>query len=70
VAERATLARPYAKAAFEYAGQAQAFAAWSAGLGVAAAIAADDRVAALTKDPRFTPSDLAGCRSRLLKSAI
>ena len=37
VAERATIARPYAKAAFEYARAANAFAAWSTGLGLAAA---------------------------------
>src|SRR5450755_603711 len=60
VAERATIARPYAKAAFEYARQANAFAAWSAGLGAAAEIVADVRVSALTKSPRLTASDLAG----------
>ena len=60
MAERATIARPYAKAAFEYARQASAFAAWSAGLGFAAAIVADTRVSALTKSPRLTASDIAG----------
>jgi F-type H+-transporting ATPase subunit delta len=60
VAERATIARPYAKAAFEYARQANAFTAWSAGLGAAAEIVADARVSALTKSPRLTASDLAG----------
>jgi F-type H+-transporting ATPase subunit delta len=60
VAERATIARPYAKAAFEYARDAKAFAAWSGGLAAAAAIVADSRVAALTKDPRWTAAALAG----------
>jgi F-type H+-transporting ATPase subunit delta len=60
VAERATVARPYAKAAFEYARQAKAFAAWSGGLGAAAEILADVRVGALTKSPRLTGADLAG----------
>ncbi len=60
VAERATVARPYAKAAFEYARQANAFAAWSAGLGAAAEILSDARVGALTKSPRLTGADLAG----------
>ena len=60
MAERATIARPYAKAAFEYARQAKAFAAWSAGLGAAAEIVADVRVSALTKSPRLTAAELAG----------
>ena len=60
VAERATIARPYAKAAFQYARDANAFAAWSQGLEAAAEIAADPRVAPLAKDPRWTPADLAG----------
>lgn len=60
MAERATIARPYAKAAFEYARGKGAFAAWSAGLGTAAAIAADARVARLVKNPTFTPAALSG----------
>jgi F-type H+-transporting ATPase subunit delta len=58
VAERATIARPYAKAAFEYARAANAFAAWSEGLKTAAEILADPRVAALTKSPAWTAADL------------
>jgi len=60
VAERATIARPYAKAAFEYARDANGFAAWSQGLHAAAEIAADPRVAPLSKNPRWKASDLAG----------
>jgi F-type H+-transporting ATPase subunit delta len=59
VAERATIARPYAKAAFAHARDAGAFAAWSDGLGFAAAVVADARVAALTKSPRVTAQALA-----------
>jgi F-type H+-transporting ATPase subunit delta len=59
VAERATIARPYAKAAFEYARDAKAFARWSEGLATAAEIVADPRVAAATKNPRWTAADLA-----------
>jgi F-type H+-transporting ATPase subunit delta len=59
VAERATIARPYAKAAFEYARAANAFAAWSQGLKAAAEIVADPRVAPLTKSPEWSASDLA-----------
>jgi F-type H+-transporting ATPase subunit delta len=58
VAERATIARPYAKAAFEYARDAHAFAEWSEGLKAAAEIVADPRVAALTKDPTWSQADL------------
>ena len=59
MAERATIARPYAKAAFEYARGANAFAAWSQGLEALAGIVADPRVAALTKSPQRTTGDLA-----------
>jgi F-type H+-transporting ATPase subunit delta len=58
VAERATVARPYAKAAFEYARDAHAFADWSAGLKTAAQIVADPHVAAFTKDPKWSTADL------------
>jgi F-type H+-transporting ATPase subunit delta len=58
VAERATIARPYAKAAFEYARAAKAFAEWSQGLRAAAEIIADPRLAALTKDPQWSQADL------------
>jgi F-type H+-transporting ATPase subunit delta len=58
VAERATIARPYAKAAFEYARDAKALAQWSQGLKAAAAIVADPRVAALTKSPQWSAADL------------
>ena len=59
MAERATVARPYAKAAFEYARAANAFAAWSQGLATAGEIVADPRVAGLTKSPSLTTADLA-----------
>ena len=58
MAERATIARPYAKAAFEYARSANAFAEWSQGLKTLAEIVADRRVAALTKSPQCTTADL------------
>ena len=59
MAERATIARPYAKAAFEYARDAGAFAAWSQGLKTAAEIVADPRVADLSKSPQFSTADVA-----------
>jgi F-type H+-transporting ATPase subunit delta len=59
VAERATIARPYAKAAFDYARQAGTFADWSQALKLCAEIAADPRVEALIKDPELTPTQIA-----------
>jgi len=59
VAERATIARPYAKAAFEAALPGRAFAQWSAGLTVAAEIVADPRVTALIKNPEVATADIA-----------
>jgi F-type H+-transporting ATPase subunit delta len=59
VAERATVARPYAKAAFEYARGANGFAGWSQALATASEIVADPRVAQLTKNPALTAADLA-----------
>ena len=58
MAERATIARPYAKAAFEYARDANATAEWSRGLKTATQIVADPRVAALTKSPQCSAADL------------
>ena len=58
MAERATIARPYAKAAFEYARDAGSFADWSQGLKTAAEIVADSRVAALIKSPQWSHADL------------
>ena len=58
MAERATIARPYAKAAFEYARDTKSFAEWSQGLRAAAEIVADPRLAALTKDPQWSQADL------------
>ena len=58
MAERATVARPYAKAAFEYARDTQALARWSQGLKAAAETVADPRVAPLTKSPQWSAADL------------
>ena len=59
MAERATIARPYAKAAFEYARDARAFPEWSGALQLAAEIVADPRVAALVKNPELTVDRIA-----------
>jgi F-type H+-transporting ATPase subunit delta len=70
VAERATIARPYAKAAFEYARDAHAFAEWSQGLKVAAEIVADPRVSSLTKSPQWTTADLVGLITDVAESKL
>lgn len=59
MAERATIARPYAKAAFEEARDEKAFADWSRALTLCAEIVADSRVEALVKNPEVPASDVA-----------
>ncbi|MGA2398433.1 MAG: F0F1 ATP synthase subunit delta [Steroidobacteraceae bacterium] len=59
MAERATIARPYAKAAFEAASEVHAFAPWSSGLNIAAEIVVDPRVTALVKNPELPAPDVA-----------
>ncbi|GAB3395669.1 FoF1 ATP synthase subunit delta [Azotobacter armeniacus] len=49
-----TLARPYAKAAFEYASAANSSDAWSGMLGLAAAVVGAPEVAELLRNPRLT----------------
>jgi F-type H+-transporting ATPase subunit delta len=58
MAEKATIARPYAKAAFEYARAQNAFPRWSRLLTAASSVVADERVAKLLSDPRVTAKDL------------
>jgi F-type H+-transporting ATPase subunit delta len=58
MAEKVTLARPYAKAAFEAARQHKAFERWSEMLAAAAAAVVDERVAKLLSSPRVQPGDL------------
>jgi F-type H+-transporting ATPase subunit delta len=54
-----TIARPYARAAFEYAKAHAAEAEWAADLAFAAEASADPRVSALFGDPRVEPRTLA-----------
>jgi F-type H+-transporting ATPase subunit delta len=58
MAERVTLARPYAKAAFEYARERNAFPRWSQLLSMSAAVIDDERVAKLLGNPLVTPAQL------------
>ena len=58
MAQAITLARPYARAAFEVAHASGSLPAWSQALAFAAAVAADPRVAGLGNDPRVLPAQL------------
>ncbi|MGH8175567.1 MAG: F0F1 ATP synthase subunit delta [Steroidobacter sp.] len=60
MAEKATIARPYAKAAFEYARQHNSFDRWSQVLGSASAVVVDQRVTQLLTNPRVQANDLVG----------
>lgn len=57
-AQAITLARPYARAAFELAQAEGKFAAWSQALAFAAEVAKDPRVAVLGTDPHVQPAQL------------
>jgi F-type H+-transporting ATPase subunit delta len=54
MAESSTLARPYARAAFEYAREHDALAQWSEQLATAAAVAADSGLQAVLDNPSLT----------------
>lgn len=57
MAELTTLARPYAKAAFEHALQAKQLAEWSDMLGFAAQVVSDESMQQLLTSPHFTKDD-------------
>jgi F-type H+-transporting ATPase subunit delta len=59
MADRLTIARPYARAAFEEARNNGGLAPWSQALQAAALVVKDPRVAGLLDDPRVTPQQLA-----------
>ena len=58
MAQAITLARPYARAAFELAHAAGSLGAWSQALAFAAEVAKDARVANFGNDPRVQPEQL------------
>src|SRR5512135_1022026 len=60
MSEALTLARPYARAAFESARKADAPAAWSQKLGFSAQLISDARVGALVGNPRIGNAELTG----------
>ena len=59
MADKSTIARPYAKAAFEEARDRKRLGPWSQALRASAAVVSDPRVAALLGNPRVTPEELA-----------
>jgi F-type H+-transporting ATPase subunit delta len=60
MAERITIARPYAKAVFKLAQSQKRMAQWSQSLGLAASVVADPRVAALLDNPAVSAEQLVG----------
>jgi F-type H+-transporting ATPase subunit delta len=60
MSEPLTLARPYARAAFETARTHDTLPAWSSHLAFAAQVIADARVASSIGDPRLSPANLVG----------
>ena len=58
MAERATIARPYARAAFAYARKGNALAAWSEALNAASAVVSDERVRKLIGNPKISAPQL------------
>jgi F-type H+-transporting ATPase subunit delta len=69
VADRATIARPYARAAFAHAQATKDLAAWSKLLGAAAVGAEDARVARLIGNPHVTGDELVDLLGGLSKQA-
>lgn len=59
MADKSTIARPYARAAFEAARLEKKLEPWSEALHTGAAVVADARVAALLGNPHVTPEQLA-----------
>ena len=53
MAEKTTIARPYAQAVFDIAGEHEALGRWSEMLALAAAVAADEEMARLIDNPRL-----------------
>ncbi len=60
MAERLTIARPYAKAVFALAFATKRLRQWSGALGIAASVVADARVAALLGNPAVSAEQLVG----------
>ena len=64
MAEKATIARPYARAAFAYARNANALAAWATALNTAATVVSDGSVSPLIGNPKVAATQLLRRRAR------
>ena len=69
MAELSTLARPYAKAAFEYAREKNALAQWSEQLATCAAVAADEGMGAVLDNPSLTDEQQANTMNEVCGDA-
>jgi F-type H+-transporting ATPase subunit delta len=58
MAEKATIARPYARAAFAHASEHKDLARWSELLSAASVVVSDERVAKLLSNPKVPPTEL------------
>lgn len=70
MAELSTLARPYARAAFEYAREGQQLPVWAEQLAMAAAVAADQRLKVVLSDPALTAEKQAQTLSDVCGDAL
>jgi F-type H+-transporting ATPase subunit delta len=70
MAELSTLARPYARAAFEYARDSQQLPVWAQQLSTAAAVAADQRLKLVLSDPALTAEQQAKTLSDVCGDAL
>lgn len=70
MAEKVTIARPYARAAFEYASENKTFGRWSELLATASAVVADERVERLLTNPRVTAEQLVGLIADIVGTGI
>ena len=70
MADRLTVARPYARAAFEEARRNGGLAPWSDALQTASVVVKDPRVASLLDNPRVTPAELAQLVDEIAASSL
>lgn len=70
MAEKVTIARPYAKAVFELAREHDSLARWSELLATASAVVAEPEVAKLLASPRVTPAQLVELIASVLGASL
>lgn len=70
MAERATVARPYARAAFAHASEAGRVAEWSGWLATARSVVASDEFRKLERSPGITGADLTGLVTGICGAAL